>query len=109
METQENPNTETPQSETSTTTTSETKPVAKNPWWVKAMPIVLIVLCLLRLAFIEYSIMTSVLIVIFLWWGIRIHKDKLILGKYSIIYYWFSTAMYGYYFVSTIIKMYYFK
>jgi len=77
METQENSDTEMPQSETSTSNL-ETKTVAKNPWWVKIIPHY-IILSLVIEQILYHSIWNLLFILAWIFIGISIQRNKTVL------------------------------
>ncbi len=86
MEPQENPNPEMPQDEASSNT-SETKPIAKNPWWVKAMPHYFIIYSVLDQICNPNNLLNIFVIFIWIYLGVKIQRNKIVFSSFNKV--WF--------------------
>jgi hypothetical protein len=75
MEEQQNLNTETPENETSQNN-PESKPMTKNPWWVKVCPHIIIISELLNMYTKDFTVVGVFIIGLWIWYGIALQKNK---------------------------------
>lgn len=79
MEEQKNLNTETPENEQIKT---ESKPMTKNPWWVKLCPHIIIISELLNMYTKDFTVIGVFMIGLWIWYGIALQKNKVIAGPF---------------------------